>query len=340
MVIDGTVTNSANVKQSTVTINSGKSLTSSADTIRATEKVQNSGDLVLTGGSNKNVITGTGKTTIAEEANVTNENGTINQTDIEIDGKLINNNETSQAITATNITVGDDGVFITNANAISATNGIVNAGTVTFNGGKNSNEIKGNDGRLEIAGEVENVANVTQKEVEITNGKLTNDEGKIITSTTVINSGTIENEGTITTKDLTNKENAIIENEGTLTVNETLTNSGTINNESEITATNIANVGTITNEGTITSENAIANSGAITSNANNIKAGMNNTGEYNITGGTVGYEITGNSGIINIKDDEVIISTSVSNNNVNLTGTTLKLTDESYLADTTTLVIG
>ncbi|MGC8000352.1 hypothetical protein, partial [Salmonella enterica] len=50
--------------------------------------------------------------------------------------------------------------------------------------------ISGDNGRLEIAGVVENDANVTQKEVEVT-GNLTNNEGKTITADSVKNTGTL-----------------------------------------------------------------------------------------------------------------------------------------------------
>ena len=380
--ITGAVENSNSIKQGKITIVEDASLISDVNNIKITEEISNAGDLTFTGeGTTKNIITGTGTTIFAEESEIVN-TGTVNQGKIDIQGTLTNNNETSESIKAADkITVGDDGVFATNANAVIATNGIVNAGTVTFTGGTNKNEITGDTGRLEITGTVENAAYIEQDELEITtNGKLTNDAEKTIKATMITNSGTTENEGTITADSLINNENAIVENEGTLTAenvtnngtlsneagatltaDESIINSGTINNESgaEITVGTLTNSGTISstgtikaenitndedakivNEGTIESTNAIANAGTITSNADNMKAEINNSGEYNITGGTVSYKITGNNGTINIKDGEVTIDTSISNNDINLTGTTLKLNDESYLEDTTTLIIG
>ena len=86
--------------------------------------------------------------------------------------------------------------MVSSANAIKASNGIVNVGTVTFTGGTNTNEISGDNGRLEIIGEVENDANVSQKEVEVT-GALTNNGNKTIKFTDITNSGVIENRGII-----------------------------------------------------------------------------------------------------------------------------------------------
>ena len=106
-----------------------------------------------------------------------------------------------------------------------------------------------------------------------------------------------------------------------------------------MTATDITNESgaTITNTGTIESDNAISNAGSISSNADNMKAEINNSGEYNITGGSVSYKVTGNNGTVNIRNDEVTVKTTVEGNNVNL-ATTLKLEEENYL-DGSTLTI-
>ena len=411
------MTNEKNISQDTININEGlftnndgakintgtainidedAGLTANASDINAnstTAQINNKGVITFTGGENNNNLSGRGNLTIDGE--VTN-----------LEGKTINQSS---------ITVSADKKFIVkDATDISTTgDGIVNAGTVTFNAGKNTNIISGDTGRLEIAGTVENDANVTQKEVEVISGKLTNDANRTITVTTVTNKADIANDGeisattvtndtnariintgTITATDLTNNATATITNNGKITGTDntitnsgemtnngeisakeitnnanatitnnaektitattvtnsgtitssgtidvtTFTNSGTVENAGEVTVTDLTNSGTITNEGTIESTNAIANSGTITSNADNMIAEIVNTGTYNVKGGTVSYQVTGENGKININDSEVTISTSIAGNNVNL-GTTLKLKEESYLVNTSTLTI-
>ncbi|MBR3654680.1 MAG: autotransporter domain-containing protein [Elusimicrobia bacterium] len=446
-----------------------------------------SGTITMEGG-----IAGEGKTTVGEEATLINkEESTISQKEINIYGTIMNNNETDNAIISDDMLIEENGSVTTNASALSVTNGIVNRGTMTFTGGKNMNAIDSEFdgyGRIEIAGDVENAAEIYQETVVVTSGKLTNDadtniittyltnnteivnngtisptnmtnesnalidnageihayymtnktnatinnkENGTIDTSTMINetsgtinnesdfnvsalfesSGTVTNSGTITSGALTNYESGIINNEGNGTIYATdlenkgimnngsgaeigaaqLTNSGTIissgtidpltiinetngtinneeggkiiadsafinngtvvnkssitarnnltNNENgnitnsenaEINATLLTNKGTITNEGTIQSANYIVNSGTITSNANNIFAGVENSGEYNITGGTITYSITGTEGTINIRNNEVTVETTITGNTVNL-GTLLNLKQEDYL---------
>ncbi|MBR3627306.1 MAG: hypothetical protein IKN42_00500, partial [Elusimicrobia bacterium] len=302
-------------------------------------------------------IDGIGNTTIEKGATLVNGEGSIIiQSSMTVAGTLTNNNVNENVIVATDkIEVKNDGKIITNASAINTINGIINAGTVTFTGGRNSDVITGDNGRLEIAGTVQNDSKVTQKEVEVT-GNLINNAGKTISATTVTNKSeaeiansgiinattltnetgaTIGNAGEIKAATLTNNTGATITNTGTITgTNNTITNSGNVTNSGTINATTLTNSGTISNSGIIDSENTITNSGTITSDARRVRTEVNNSGTYNITGGEVIYKITGTNGTININTNEVIISTSISNNNINLSKK-LTLEDENYLENST-----
>ena len=140
--------------------------------------------LVDVDGSNNNKIRGEGNLTI---------DGTITNTT----GKTIEQNR---------IIINEDKRFTANASDITTVKGIVNVGTMTFTGGRNENEISGDNGRLEITGDVENEAGVTQKEVEI-RGTLTNKEGKTITATVVTNKANAEiaNRGAVNATNITNE---------------------------------------------------------------------------------------------------------------------------------------
>ena len=236
LIINGDVSNNTgrSVSQNKITVNEEKSFTANASDISAPSfGIVNAGNVTFIGGTNANVINGTGNLTI--DGVVINEAGkTINQSSITI------NSNKSFTTNASDITTGDDGIgnegtlqfeggvntstitgngnllingTVTNAEGTKITQsevrvladkkltanasdinapsfGIVNAGTVTFTGGTNANEITGSNGRLEITGEVTNNANVTQKEVFIdTTGDLTNNEGKTVTARELTNSG-------------------------------------------------------------------------------------------------------------------------------------------------------
>ena len=163
-----------------------------------------------------NKITGNGELKISA--------GTFDNT--EIDGK-------AGSISQKTIKISEGAVLTSSASAITTTDGITNSGTLKLFDGTNANVITGDTGKLEIAGNVTNSANVTQEEISVT-GKLINNE--TITATT------------------------------------------------------------------------ITNSGEITSKAEKVLAEVSNSGIYNITGGTVTYNVTGDmTGNINIQEEEVTI---------------------------------
>ena len=123
-----------------------------------------------------------------------------------------------QIILITNqIIINENAVVTSSANAISAANGIINKGTMTFTGGKNTNAIDSEFdgyGRIEIVGDVENAAEIYQKDIVVTSGKLTNDAEAEIIAVDITNNTKIENKGTISPTYITNKSNASIDNIG------------------------------------------------------------------------------------------------------------------------------
>ncbi|MBR3654681.1 MAG: hypothetical protein IKN62_04515, partial [Elusimicrobia bacterium] len=200
----------------------------------------------------------------AQSANKITGNGELKISAGTFDNTEINGKQGS--IEQKKVTIAENAVLTSSASLITTTDGIVNSGTLKLFDGTNSNEITGDTGKLEIAGNVINSADVTQKEVNVT-GKLTNNE--TITATT------------------------------------------------------------------------FTNSGEITSKAEGILAEVSNSGIYNITGGSVTYNVTGNNtGNVNIREEEVTIKEGsyIEKNNINL-GSILILEDEENNIKDSTLTI-
>ena len=169
---DAVITNAGTVTLSSVTFNGNS----------ATKDITNTGTLNIEGESItlEKGIDGEGTTIIASGTELLNSaDSTISQKDITVSGTLTNNNGADGAITTSNIlTINENAVLTSSANAISAANGIINKGTMTFTGGKNTNAIDSEFdgyGRIEIVGDVENAAEIYQKDIIVTSGKLTND---------------------------------------------------------------------------------------------------------------------------------------------------------------------
>ena len=124
---------------------------------------------------------------------------------------------------------------------------------------------------------------------------------------------------------------------------------GEVTNKAEVTQGKVDISGKLTNgTGNKIKAGELTNNGELTSNAEDIEiTGANNeisnTGTYNIRGGEVSYDIKGTEekrGKVNIKDNEVTIGASVTNNDISLAGTALKISNEANIANTSTLEIG
>lgn len=190
-------------------------------------------------------------------------------------------------ITQNNFNIADGVTFSTNADKLSIANLITNAGTLTFTGGTNKNNIVGG-GALNITGTVTNSdsANVILKDLSIASGA---DLTTNASSLKIANA--IENSGSLT---LTGGENKnAVENAGTLTFLGGL-NSGTItNNNSLIFNGEITNKGGVSGIGTTT----IAG-GNITNNASISQAVEITGGQLTSTAGNLGGTITNNADLL------------------------------------------
>jgi len=113
---DGTIVTTGNV-------------TTDANNLRNIVTNDTGNNLILTAGTVEKAISGTGTTTIF--GTVTN-NSTINQTTINVNSSLTNNEGSTSAITATNFNIDNNAVLNLKDNNITATNFTVNNATINF----------------------------------------------------------------------------------------------------------------------------------------------------------------------------------------------------------------
>ena len=146
--------NDGSIEHSYMTITEhGKLKANASNLIDIVNGVQNSGIVEFTDGTNDNVISGTGELII---------NGDVS-------------NNTGRSISQNKITVNEEKSFTANATDITTDEnfGIVNAGTVTFNAGTNTNKISG-DGNLIIVGQVTNsTGKINQSSITVTEDDIT-----------------------------------------------------------------------------------------------------------------------------------------------------------------------
>ena len=295
--ISGININLANavIEQNIIEIIGTGSLTLKAQNIVG--NIKNNGNLIFTGGTNSNQITGTGITII--DGTVTNNSSIAN---------LVTINQNKQLTTlATNI----------NGN-------IENNGNLIFNGGTNNNIVTGT-GLTQIYNNVTNQANITQNKLEIlTNKQLINSTPTItINELLTINSNAkIINDGNLILTDGTN--NGKIEqtiNTSTTTINGNFTNNGIMQQKIFY----IENSGNLINNNNITATE-IQNKGTVESNAININGKIENNGNLIFDGGTNNNLITGAGNLIisgkvinnNIANQKILTITGLLNNSSNI----------------------
>ena len=163
-----TFNNNNSIKQSTVTVEEGSTLKSSADDITTSDGVLNAGTFMLTGGTNKNVIAG--------------KDGTLGE--VLIEGTVVNS--TGTAINQKKVIISSGKEFTTSANDVTTEEEITNYGTMNFTGGTNNNIISGNGGVLNIQDSVvNNQKNISQETINVEKGTFENVRGGIIHATTV-----------------------------------------------------------------------------------------------------------------------------------------------------------
>jgi hypothetical protein len=231
--------------------------------------------------------------------------------------------------------IANSGVVTIKGEGVSLEKGITGTGNTTIADGAelvNGESSKIIQSSITVAGKLIN--NNTNTNVIVATDKIgvENTGSMNINASAVSALNGIENEGTVTFTGGTNENK--IAGTGELDV------TGEVINNANIAQEILAITGKLTNnEGNKIAANKVTNSGTLTSKAEDIETSrINNAGgTYNITGGKVGYNVTGasdNKGTINIRNNEVTIANGVKYNDVNL-ATTLNLSDESYLDDST-----
>ena len=308
-ITGGDIVNSASIEQNKIKITGG-SLTSDADLLASANGITNNvaDGLTLTGGTNSNVIDGSGSMAIAGD--VTNK----------------------AAIGQDTITVSS-GQLTTAADLLTTTNGITNDSAISFTSGDNNNEITGT-GTTFIDGTVQNLADVytkvqvntgahygtaTDVHENIDNRGITDlidadilAEGMISGTGTTNILGTTVNNSSITQSGLniaasgsltTNSESveAAVTNDGKLIWNAGGSNANVISGGGtlEVTGGMIANTAAISQN-----QINIANGATLASDADLLASigGIKNEGDLGFSGGTNKNVITGNGNLTTTGD--------------------------------------
>ena len=291
-----------------------------------TNDVVNNGTTEFAGGVTLDDITGENGTlnvTASENANTVNETLTQNIVNV-ADGATLNNNGTATINKLTNdgtidgtgtLTnkdtlvnngtikqdkITNEGTMTTDADKVTADNGIDNAGTLNLTGGTNTNVITGDNGTTNVtAGDVTNNGSITQKSVTVAeNASLTSSTDKLTATDGVTNDGNLN----LTGSEIKDK----ITGNGTTNINDNMKNNTSI----EQGTVNIADGKSLTNDGTVTA--SLTNKGTFTNNADktatinnlNNSSVVNNNGMMSTKGGENSGNIIGsgsfsNSGTLN-----------------------------------------
>lgn len=289
--------NTGNVTQNVLTIADGAKLTAKAGNI-SVQNLTNDGNLVanltnvsvnntftnnanltVTGGNVVNAITGANGLFTVSDGDVEITTGSLNQNSVIIAGE-----DNQQGISAGHLT--------TQVGKITSANGIENHGTLTLTGmtggtQSNTTAITGNDGELEITGDVVNAANITQKVVSVDDGvSFTHNTGKI--TAVLQNNGDFENNATVW-----------------------VSNGDDSGNEGEITGQGdivILADAEFNNNGLLSQNSLTINEdGAFTTHLDDLEVSSDiaNDGELYLTGGTLANDLTG-TGFVGIGGDVIL----------------------------------
>ena len=294
MIIDGDVVADANILQET-TINSGRTLTASADNVRL-NVLNNNGTLKLTGGT--------------LEEGVSNPSHYIySRGNIVIDGDVVSNVMFGQNRARVNMTINPEKSLTTNASNISYSSDLtfVNNGTLKLTGGTFSvNNISG-DGNIVIDGEVgyfnmNNGASTNQHFV-VNNNKVLTFAGNILPSSMLTNNGTVVFDGYETlSENISNYGNVVIKY---LDTDADFLDADVIN-EGELCLTGgtlshlVSGNGMLQIEGNVAANTRIVqdieigdyNNSTLTISADNIAASkVHNWGTLKLTGGTLNVDL-------------------------------------------------
>ena len=314
-ITGGDIANTAAISQGNITITGG-SLTTNADLITSVGGIDNNADLELTGGTNNNVITGTGdlaisgavtnkaditQNTLTNTSDFLNDEGTI-VADITNSGNFINDD----GIITGDITNNNTGVFATIGDNVIGD--ITNNGTFIITDGDNTNDITGS-GDLQIEGTTINNGTIAQANIFIASGAnlVASDISDITTTTGIDNDGTLEMQAGTNT-------NTITGNTGSLAITGAVTN----------------NSGVSISQGTI----EVSTLGTLTAYASDLTTvdGISNTGAIELNDGTNNNAITG-AGKLTIIGD-VLNNGSVSQDTITINAGESLTSDASLLAST------
>ena len=291
--------NSRTVRQDYITVNNGATFTSNAGLLEALQSIENSGSLILTGGTNANII---------NTNNYLQITGAVTNT-----GSIYN---TGSGVIDVDAILTNTGLISTNADNFDLTNvgnTFDNEGTLIFTGGTNDDTITGVGQTIitggSLASPVTTTADITQTSFTVTNtGYFETVADRLVMSDKIVN------EGNLTFTSGTNGN--AINNSGTLTMLGDVASSGNVYNEaamflsaaagSTITLNNTllsegediyqtaAGTITIDGDGDVIVSSGIAGSGTINKTAGNLYLAGANDGYAGVYNQTDGYtEVTG-----------------------------------------------
>ena len=344
---NGTFDNNGHITL-TGALTNNSTFNTNADLVSAVGGIDNQSALNITGGTNKNVITGGGTTSFTND--VTN-SAAITQALVNNSGNLTNN----ALITAG---VVNSGTLTTHGTNISGS--VANTGSYVITDGNNANDIIGAGGTTSILGDTTNTGTIMQEALKIANsGSLTTDAESVVASVTndgrlTWNAGTA-NENVISGSgqlDITNgnivnsasiKQNKIKIAGGSLTsdadllastngitnnVADGLTLTGGTNSNVIDGAGSMAIAGDVTNQAAIGQDSITVSNGTLTTDAGllTIANGITNNDGLSFTGGQNDNAVsgTGTTFIDGTVTNAADISTDIQ---VNATGNLSTLTD-------------
>ncbi len=327
-ITGGNIVNNATINQDNIYISNG-ALTSNADLLTVAGGIENDADLTLTGGVNKNVITGIGDMTITgdvtnkadiEQDTLTNNGNFLNDegsivADIVNSGNFINND----GLITGDITNNTSGTFASAGNVISGD--ITNNGAYIITEGDNANDITGT-GNLTFQGETFNTGVINQNNINVDLGAtLVASDISDITATNVLsNNGVLELQGGT-------NNNVIHSTTGTLKITGDVVNtSGKVIVQDNI---DIATLGFLTADaGDLATINGITNSGQLTLNDGINSNDISGTGDLVIigdvdNGGNISQASLTNSGSLTSDASKLAFTEGINNSGtVNFTAGT------------------
>ena len=324
---DGTWTNNNDIIASISNKSNGE-MTSNANNLKGA--VTNAGHVILTGGENKNTITGDGTTTFTGNSK---NSGDITQKSVVNDGTLVNN---SNIKTTDGLTNNNNAKLTNNAivdsdlinNGTAVNNGSVK-GDVTNNNGANLTNNSKLDTKLTNDGKVTNKGVITAVVENLSNGEITT---KIATLT----SDSINNDGTIKYVD---SGATVVDVKGNGRVELRNENNGTV-----VLNNNLDNNTLALYNGTLVFGNQQEVAG-FEANGGNIHSGNGKIDTINLGNVTINKK-TGLKLDFRLDDEssDKFLNNGVTNNGgyvnvtgVNITGKTTKDYIHVHLGDTTTL---